>query len=136
MSDGNRRVSDAIKHIRLDGCIVKHVFKNDFIAHLQRFRETPITHEIAGQTTVTTKTVGVGGIGHIGDFRSCHSGVIWHFETVGHVASETDIEDSGSDTFVFHDIHDMCIQVARLPSEGASWFQDDVQPRVSAMEPL
>ena len=63
-------------------------------------------------------------------------GVVRHFETVGHVAGEADVQDGRLDAVVLYDVHHMAHQGSCLPSEGAAGFQDDFEPRVAVVQPL
>ena len=52
------------------------------------------------------------------------------------MAGKTDVEDSRTDAFVLHDIHDMRYQRSRLPGEGTAGFQNHLQPGIAATEIL
>ena len=54
MEERQRRVIDAVEHIRLHGRIVDHVFEDDVLHHFQFVVETPKPHVVATQTTAPT----------------------------------------------------------------------------------
>ena len=69
-------------------------------------------------------------------FGSTHIGIVRHFQTVGHVAGEADIENSGLDAFVLDNIDHMAHQRSCLPGEGAAWLEDDLQPGIALVQSL
>ena len=67
---------------------------------------------------------------------SPHVGEVGHFEAVGHVAGEADVEHCRPDALVLDDVHDLRHQLARLPCEGAAGLHDEPQVGVAAVEAL
>ena len=111
MKEADRRVGDAIEHTGFDGGVVEHVLKDYLIAYLKRLWETPAAHEVARETTVAPKPVDTPVAPSVlrslnrQRFRPSHLWLIRHLQTVGHVASETDIEDGRLYAMVGHDVH-------------------------------
>ena len=69
-------------------------------------------------------------------FCATHFWVVWHFQTVGHVTSEADIENSSTNTLILYNIYYTTYQWTRLPSKGTTWFEDNLQMRIALMEIL
>ena len=57
MEHADGGMTHTVEHVRLDGSIMDHVLKNNFLAYLQFMIEAPISHIVATQTTVAPKTV-------------------------------------------------------------------------------
>ena len=62
--------------------------------------------------------------------------IVRHFETVGHVAGEADIEDGRSDALVLYNVNNTRYQRARLPGKGTAGLEDDTQVRIAFVETL
>ena len=133
---------NAIKSICLNGRIMQHIFKNHFFAYFQFMVEFPISHKITTQTTVSSQTVNVISfrllhhIFHFDGFGIAYSRMIWHLQTIRHVASKADIQNGGFVTMVFHHIHNLRNERSRLPSEGTTRFHDDMKMRIAQMKLL
>ena len=106
MKHSQRRMRDTVEHIGLDGGVMDHVLEDDFVAHLQLAGETPVTHEVACQAAVAAKAVNELGIVFINMFGTADIGIVGHFQTVRHVTSKADIENSCADALVLDHIDD------------------------------
>ena len=107
---GDIGMRDAVEHICLHGGIMEHVLKDDLFADLERVVELPRPHEVACQTTVSAQPIDKPPIRIIGSLEGkalgpSHAGLIGHFQTVGHVAGETHVEDGRFDAMVVDDVH-------------------------------
>lgn len=63
-----------------------------------------------------------------------HFRIIRHFEAVGHVAGEADVEDGGADAVVLHDVDYAGHEGACLPGEGTAGFEYHAQVWPSGVE--
>ena len=54
-SDG--RMRNAVKRIGLHGRVVNHIFEDNLLPYFQLVVKLPITHPVARETAVATKTI-------------------------------------------------------------------------------
>src|SRR5574344_1155036 len=129
-------MSDTIKHVCLDCCVMNHILKNQLFSYFERMVKAPRTQKISRKATIASKTVSIffSGTLHLHRLCSSHFRLIWHLKTVGHVASETDIKNCCFDILVLNDVHNLCHQHSGLPCKGTAWFEDDFEPRIPLME--
>ena len=97
--------------------------------------ELPRPEVIARKTTIASESVYVFSF-RVGLYYLCPPYLwhVWHFQTIGHVASETDIEYGGAYVVVGHYVDHLGQQFPCLPSEGATRFKDDAEVRISFLE--
>ena len=129
---------DSIEHIGLDCRVMVHIHQCQFVARFERLPETPVADVISAQTGIAPETVDVFGLLHRGLIRQCllYLRLIWHLKTVGHMACERCIDDGGLDSGILHDVEHRCLQITRLPRERAPGLNDDLQPRMTLLQPL
>lgn len=65
------------------------------------------THKVSRKTTVTAQTIDMLTLLLLHMLCTTDIREVWHFQTIGHVAGETDIKDSCLNTFILYDIHHM-----------------------------
>ena len=125
---------DTVEHIGLDHGVMYHIFEDDSFAYLQFVVEAPKPHVVAAQAGIAAKTVDVRAVvTHPG---ATNGGLVGHFQAVGHVAGEADVENGGADAAVFYNIYDFGRQYAGLPGEGGTGFEDDAQMRIARFQSL
>ena len=131
------RMRHAVEHRCLNRRIVEHVFKDDVLSHFQLMVERPATHEVATEAGVAAQTINISlSFTVVLIHDSCPTDVrmIGHLQAVGHMASETYVEDSCLNAMVLHNILHLTHQRSRLPSEGTSRLQDHMKPRIALVE--
>ena len=69
-------------------------------------------------------------------FGTANLGIVWHFQTVGHVAGEAYIEDGSTDALVLYHVNNACDERSRLPGKGAAGLEDNLQMWVALVEAL
>ena len=98
----------SVKHICLDHGIMNHIFEHNPFSDLQFMIEAPPSHIVTTQTGVSSQTI--NELTFVPHFRTTNSRLIRHFQTVGHVTSETDVQNGCLDAAAFNDI-DYCMKV-------------------------
>jgi len=93
----------------------------------ERFISSCLNEFYIGQT-VLLPTGGVREEPHL------HFGMIGHFEAVGHVTGEADVEDGCLDSVVFHDVNNAGYEGTGLPGKSAAGFQYHLKVRPSGVE--
>ena len=136
--DGDRGMMDAVEGGGLDGGVVNHVLEDDFVANGEGLGELPIAHEVAREAGVAAEAIAMDSGQWTMDnvFCATHLRIIGHFEAVGHVAGEADVEDGGFDAVVLHDINYGGHEGACLPGEGTAGFEDHAEVWPAGVEVL
>ena len=105
--------------------------------------EKPIAHEISTQATITSQSIQIirtdrwsDGIQVLKAFSMSHSRMVWHFQTIGHVAGEAHIQNGSLYSLVLHDVNHPCNQRARFPGKGRARFENHPQMRIALMKSL
>lgn len=107
---------DSVEHIRLHHGVMYHVFKDDSLTDLQFVAEAPQPHIIAAQAGVAAQPVNVHTA--VTHFGTPDGRLVGHFQAIGHVTGEADIQDCGTDAAVFHNVHNFGSQHSRLPGNA------------------
>ncbi len=118
--------------------VMDHVVEDDAVADFQGLGEGEVAHadEVAGQAGAAAQAIDVlaalVGFGGPEDRR-----FVGHFQAVGHVAGEGDVEHRDLDALVLHDVLHGGGEHAGLPAHGLARLEDYLlQVRVAAAEVL
>lgn len=132
MFEDNGGVGDAIEHGGFDGGVVVHVFEREYLAGFERCVEVPWSHVVTAEARVTSESVREFAV------WVClrNDGLVRHFESVGHMACEADVDDSSFDALVIDNVDDLGYKVAGAPCPSGTGFENDVEVRVSVFEVL
>ena len=133
---------DTVKHGGFNRCIMKHILQNNILTDTQFMVKFPIAHEIATQATVAAQTVNMGiilrgmNVGGIYSLCTAYLRILWHFQTIGHMAGETYIEDGRPDATVFNNVNHVTYQRTSLPAKSTTRFKNNFQPGIPLMDAL
>ena len=110
---------DSVEHIRLHHGVMYHVFKDDSLTDLQFVVKAPQPHIIAAQAGFAAQA---GRRIPPSPISAPVGRLVGHFQTIGHVAGEADIQDCGTGCRGFHNIHNFGSQhpVCQVNAEPGS----------------
>ena len=125
---------DAVEHIGLHRGVVYHVLKDDSFAYLQLVVEAPISHVVSTEARISSQTIGIGALS--AHFRTPDGWLVGHFQAIGHVAREADVQDGGAYAAVLHNVHHFGCKHPGLPGEGRARLKDDAQVGITPVQAL
>ena len=117
----------------LDHGVVDHVFEDDAVADLERFVERIVAELVAGEAGVACELVGVSLFARERCTRDVRA--VRHFEAVRHVGADGNVQNNDVH-FVVNNVANASDEFAGLPTDGFTWFHDDLQVRITCGEIL
>lgn len=131
----NGRVSYSVEGSCFHHGVVNHILEDDLLANFQRFVESIFFHKIAAQATDSAEAIAVLFCGRVG-IGIADTWSVGHFERVGHVGGEGDVEVGRFYPFIINDIEYSSNQNTGIPGECAAGFEYHLQVRVAFSECL
>ena len=131
--DPDAWVLDSVKECRLDHGVMDHVEEYDPVADFERCVKAIISDDVACKTGVSAQAV--VELFFSGGACSDDFGAVRHFETVRHVSADGYVQN-GDVLFVVDNVFDGCDKFSGLPTDRFSWFKNNLNARVAAMESI
>lgn len=121
---------------------MNHILKNHRLTHLQLMVKLPTTHIITTQTRITTKPINMlrmrSSLHNIRrkSHSTTHRRLIRHFQTIRHMTSKTNIQDSRTNTMILHNIHHLRHKRPRLPGKSRTRLKNNPEIRMTPLKRL
>ncbi len=117
---------NSIKHGSLYHCIMNHIFKDNFISHLQWLVERPISYKITTQTATSTHSVSRLAF-HWLLVCTSNTWLVGHLQTVGHVTCKRHIEHGSLHIVIHNNIIYSGYQHPCLPCKSTTWLHNNIE---------